>query len=216
MDLEAVIFDLDGVLVSTDEYHYQAWRKLADVHGIYFDRIINESLRGVSRMESLEIVLKRGDKSYSSDEKQQMAQAKNQTYVELLSKLTPHDILSGTLELLDALKNAHIKTAVASSSKNAKYILKKIELDGAFDAVVDGTMIQNSKPDPEVFLKAADIIGVEPENCAVVEDAHSGIEGAVAANMKAVGVFYAKIHPKADLQCNSIADITIARLNAIE
>src|SRR4051812_20195835 len=188
MKISAVIFDLDGVIVSTDEYHYQAWKSISDQEKIYFDREINERLRGVSRMESLDIILSHSNKSYSENEKQLLAQRKNDIYCELLNKLSPNDILPGVINLLLSLKARDIKIAIGSSSKNTPFILKQIGLTSNFDTIVDGNSIKNSKPDPEVFLLAAKMLGVPPVECAVIEDAQAGIDAAKAAEMKAVGI----------------------------
>jgi len=197
MSLKAVIFDLDGVIVSTDEYHYQGWKRMADEEGIYFDREINERLRGVSRMESLNIVLEKSLRQYSDSEKALLAERKNNYYRLLLENITPADILPGVLDALNDLKKRGIKIAIASSSKNAPVILENIELDGYFDAVADGNDIKNSKPDPEVFLLAAERMHVCPSRCAGVEDAVAGIDSIIAAQMLAVGVGFASSYPKA-------------------
>ena len=190
--IKAVIFDLDGVIVSTDDCHYEAWKKMADEEGIYFDKIINNRLRGVSRMESLEIVLEKVEKEYSEEEKMQLAERKNGYYKEFITKLTPSDILPGALKTLDELKVNGIKVAIGSSSKNTPVILKQIGLSDYFDAVSDGNNITNSKPDPEVFLKAADMLGIPYAECMVVEDADAGIEAGKSAGMKTVSVHGAK------------------------
>ena len=144
--IKAVIFDLDGVIVSTDDCHYEAWKKLADEEGIYFDRKINDRLRGVSRMASLEIVLERSEKTYTEEEKAELAERKNGYYKEFIKKLTPNDILPGVMDNLEELKKNGIKIAIGSSSKNTPIILKQIGLDGYFDAVSDGNNISKSKP----------------------------------------------------------------------
>ena len=190
--IKAVIFDLDGVIVSTDDCHYEAWKKMADEEGIYFDKIINNRLRGVTRMESLEIVLEKAEKEYSEEEKLQLAECKNGYYKEFITKLTPSDILPGALKTLDELKVNGIKVAIGSSSKNTPVILKQIGLSDYFDAVSDGNNITNSKPDPEVFLKAADMLGIPYAECMVVEDADAGIEAGKSAGMKTVSVHGAK------------------------
>lgn len=192
MKIEAVIFDLDGVIVSTDECHYRAWKKTADEEGIYFDRKINDRLRGVSRMDSLEIVLERAERLYTDEEKVELAERKNNYYKEYINKLTKDDILSGVNENLAELKAKGIKVAIGSSSKNTPDILKYIGLDNYFDAVSDGNNITKSKPDPEVFLKAADMLGVPYEKCLVVEDADSGIEAGKRAGMYTLAVNNAK------------------------
>jgi beta-phosphoglucomutase len=168
MRYENVIFDLDGVLVSTDEYHYQAWKKIADEEGIYFDRAINNRLRGVSRMASLEIILERAAKNYTQAEKEELAQRKNRYYQELLGNLTTEDTLNGVRETLADLRKNSVHIAVGSSSKNTMRILKQVGLENAFDAIADGTEITHSKPDPEDFLLAAQKLGAKPENCLVV------------------------------------------------
>jgi beta-phosphoglucomutase len=212
MKISAVIFDLDGVIVSTDEYHYQAWKQISDQEGIDFNREINERLRGVSRMESLEIILSRSDKNYSENEKLDLADRKNETYRELLNKLSPNDILPGVINLLLALKARDIKIAIGSSSKNTPFILEKIGLAANFDAVADGNDIKNSKPDPEVFLLAAEKLGVSPKSCIVVEDAEAGVDAAIAAGMMVVGVGTASNCSNAHIRLQNLTTINIEEL----
>lgn len=190
--IKAVIFDLDGVIVSTDDCHFRAWKRMADEEGIYFDREINNRLRGVSRMASLDIVLERAKREYSESEKQELAERKNEYYKELICELTPDDILPGVMDKLENLKENGIKIAIGSSSKNTPIILKQIGLDGYFDAVSDGNYITHSKPDPEVFLKAAEMLNIPPEDCMIVEDADAGIEAGKRAGMKTLAVQGAK------------------------
>jgi len=209
---KAVIFDLDGVIVSTDEYHYRAWKELANKHSIPFDRKINERLRGVSRMESLAILLEKSERAYSLEEKIEMAEEKNDRYRDMLRELTPEDILSGIPALLDELSSNDIKIAIGSSSKNTPYILKRIGLKNRFDAIADGNHIKNSKPDPEVFLLAANMLGVPPNECVVVEDAVAGIDAAIAAGCKPVAVGYAADYPKAAYAVSEPSDLNIAEL----
>lgn len=190
--IKAVIFDLDGVIVSTDDCHYHAWKKMADEEGIYFDREINNRLRGVSRMASLDIVLERSQREYSQNEKQALAERKNNYYKELIRELTPGDILPGAMETLEKLKGNGIKIAIGSSSRNTPIILKQIGLDKYFDAVSDGNNITHSKPDPEVFLKAAEMLKIAPESCMIVEDADAGIEAGKRAGMRTLSVHGAK------------------------
>jgi len=175
--LKAVIFDLDGVICSTDEYHYEAWKAMADSIGVYFDREINNRLRGVSRMASLEIILERwhGD-ALSPGEKTALATRKNDIYRGLLANMSPADLSDEVKSTLDALRASGLKLAIGSSSKNTPFILERIGLKGYFDAISDGNNITNSKPDPEVFLKAAAFLGEGPADCLVVEDAVSGAE----------------------------------------
>lgn len=206
MKFKAVIFDLDGVLLSTDQYHYRAWKQLADQKGIYFDELINERLRGVSRMESLEIILERAESVYSAEEKEAMATQKNDAYRQLLESLTPQDVFPGVVELLDGLSQQNIKIAVGSSSKNAGFILEKVGLQPYFEgAVCDGTHISRSKPDPEVFLKAAARVGIDPGECLVLEDAEAGVQAAKAAGMTAMGVGAAAGLSECDLSATDIA-----------
>ena len=159
MKYKGIIFDLDGVICFTDKYHYQAWKAMADQIGVYFDEQINNRLRGVSRMESLDIILERCSRKYSMEEKEALAAEKNKRYRELLSGMTPDDLSDEVKETLDKLRANGAKLAIGSSSKNAKMILSRIGLEGYFDAVSDGTNISRSKPDPEVFLKAAEFLG---------------------------------------------------------
>ena len=195
---DAVIFDLDGVLVTTDDCHYKAWKRLADEEGIYFDRKINERLRGVSRAESLEIVLEKANKAYTQAEKAEMADRKNGYYVELVNKIDKSAIINGAEDFVKAVKKAGLKTAVGSSSKNSKLILEKTGLTKLFDVIVDGNDIKNSKPDPEVFQKAAQRFGISPQKCLVCEDADAGVEAGVRAGMDVLAVGSAESNPEAD------------------
>ena len=209
--MKAVIFDLDGVLVSTDEYHFQAWKQLANEENIYFDRKINERLRGVSRMDSLEIILERSRISYRAEEKKTLASRKNGYYISNIENLTPNDMLPGALVSINRLKEAGKLIAIGSSSKNTLLILEKLGIKEYFDAIVDGNQIKNSKPDPEVFLLGAQKMNVKPEECLVVEDAASGVEAGKSAGMKVLGVGSAKNHPLADYRANSLAGIDILK-----
>jgi len=204
-----VIFDLDGVIVSTDDCHYEGWKMMADKEGIYFDRTINERLRGVSRMASLDIILEKAEREYSEEEKMALATYKNDAYKQLVQKLTPADILPGALETLKQLKAAGVKIAIGSSSKNTPIILKQIGLSEMFDAVADGNQITRSKPDPEVFLLAAQKLGLKPSECMVVEDADAGVEAALAGGMQVLGVGSASENSKATLTAKSLMDIRL-------
>lgn len=212
--MKAVIFDLDGVIVSTDEYHYQAWKKMADEEGVYFDREVNEGLRGVSRMEALDIILEKSQRIYSQKEKNEAAQRKNDYYKEMLNNVTAKDILPGVMALLRGLKERGIKVAIGSSSKNTPIILKKIGLDNYFDAVADGNDIKNSKPDPEVFLLAAEKLQVSPTECLVVEDAVAGIEAALSGGMKVLGVGFASTCEKATYRLKDLVHADIDKILA--
>ena len=210
--MNAIIFDLDGVLVFTDKFHYQAWKQLADRLGVYFDEEINNRLRGVSRMASLDIVLERADREYSQAEKEAMAAEKNDAYRELLSTMTPADVSDKVRKTLAELKRRGYKLAIGSSSKNAKFILERVQLLDVFDAISDGTNINRSKPDPEVFLKAAEFLGEAPEYCAVVEDAYAGIDAAKAGGMTAIGIGDAAGYEKADYHLETFAQLETLQL----
>jgi beta-phosphoglucomutase len=182
--LTACIFDLDGVVCHTDEYHYLAWKRLCDALGLRFDRTLNERLRGVSRRESLEIILRHNGAALSEDAMQNAMERKNAWYREYLERMTPADLEADVHPVLDRLHAKGMRLALGSSSRNARLILDRLGIFGLFDAVVDGTMISRSKPDPEVFLKAAALVGADPSCCVVVEDALSGIRAAKAAGMR--------------------------------
>ena len=188
MKYKGIIFDLDGVICFTDKYHYLAWKRLADKLGIYFDETINNRLRGVSRMESLEIILEKSTKKYSKEEKEDFAEQKNKMYVELLEDMTPADLPKEVKTTLDDLRKQGVLLAIGSSSKNAMRILKHLGLENYFDAISDGTNITKSKPDPEVFLKAAEYLQLEPQECLVVEDAVAGIKAATAGGFDSAGL----------------------------
>lgn len=210
MNLEkykAIIFDLDGVIVSTDECHYEAWKMLSDEEGIYFDREINQRLRGVSRMESLEIVLERAQKQYSDEEKLEMATRKNGYYVEKIKSLTKSAILDGAMEFVDMAKSLGLKVAIGSSSKNTMTILKQVECDEIFNAIADGNDIKNSKPAPDVFLVAAQKLGINPNDCMVVEDAYAGVDAAISAGMDVLAVGYASTYEKATYSAKSLGEL---------
>ena len=183
MKYKAVIFDLDGVICHTDTYHYQAWKQIADELDIYFDEEINNRLRGVSRMESFEIILERYEGTMSLEDKVVYTTRKNEAYKELLKNMSPADLSPEVKETLDGLRAKGLKLAIGSSSKNAGFILERLGLDGYFDAVSDGNNITRSKPDPEVFVKAAQLVGEASGDCLVVEDAKAGLEAAIGGGM---------------------------------
>ena len=185
---KAVIFDLDGVICFTDRFHYQAWKALADRLGIDFDEKINDRLRGVSRLASLEIILERATEAYTQEQKEAFAEEKNNTYRELLKNMSPADLTDEVKNTLIELRSRGYKLSIGSSSKNTKFILERIGLGDFFDAIADGTDITHSKPDPEVFLCSAKKIGMDPADCAVVEDAKAGIQAAKAAGMTALAL----------------------------
>jgi len=210
--LRAVIFDLDGVIVSTDQFHYLGWKRLAEKLGIAFDQERNHALRGVSRMDSLEILLGERAKEFSPCEKVSLAEIKNNYYRDSLDGLGPTHILAGVDKFLTACRKAGLKLAIGSSSKNGRFILHKIGLAYTFDAVVDGNDITRSKPDPEVFLKAAAILHCAPENCLVVEDAPAGVTASVAAGMRCLAVGAAAGDPRARHSFPSLAYADLMQL----
>ena len=207
MKYKGIIFDLDGVICSTDEYHYFAWKALADRLGIPFDRERNNLLRGVSRMESLDIVLEKAKKEYSREEKAALATEKNELYREMLKKMSPADLADQVRTTLEEARKTGLKLAIGSSSKNTPFILQRIGLDNFFDAVADGNCITRSKPDPEVFLKAAEMIGLLPAECLVVEDAHAGVEAAAAGGFDCAAMGDAREDSRATWHLKEFRDI---------
>lgn len=206
-EFDAVIFDLDGVICYTDEYHYQAWKEMADSIGAVFDREINNRLRGVSRMASLEIILENYRGNLSEAEKKELADQKNERYKKLLSNMSPADLSEEVRFTLDELRRRGYLLAIGSSSRNAPFILRQIGLGEYFDAVSDGNNITHSKPDPEVFEKAAKMLWVGPSRCLVVEDAVSGAEAAHAGGMKAACVGDASKAGMGDYNMRSVKEL---------
>ena len=197
--VRAVLFDLDGVLVDTAIYHFQAWRRLAAELGYSFSVVDNEQLKGVSRVESLELILNWAGLEKSETEKADLLTKKNQWYLELIEQLNPEHLLAGSLDLIKKLQEKGIKIALGSASKNALGILEKTGIIAYFDALIDGNVVQLSKPNPEVFLKGAEVLGIEPACCLVLEDAQAGIDAARAAGMQVIGVGQAEHLNGADL-----------------
>ena len=207
MRYKNIIFDLDGVLVFTDEYHYAAWKSIADRLKIPFDENINNRLRGVSRMESLEIILSYSEKQFTSAEKESMAAEKNDIYKSYLKNLTPDSINTETIEMLNTLTAMGIGLAIGSSSKNAEFILKKTGITHYFKAIACGNKIKKTKPDPEVFLLAAQLLGADPKDCLVVEDAHAGVHAARAGGFDCVGMGDAYTSDSATYKIKGIGEI---------
>ena len=205
--IKGIIFDLDGVLISTDKYHYQAWKSIADEEGIYFDEEINNRLRGVSRMASLEIILEKADKKYTEEEKEALATKKNELYRKLLSSLSPKDLSKDVRNAIKKLYEDGYHLAIGSSSKNTKYILERLDITNAFDFIVDGTMITNTKPDPEVFIKAQEGLNLKKEECIVIEDAKAGIDAAKNGGMIAVGINDASTYEQTDYPIGKLMDL---------
>jgi beta-phosphoglucomutase len=207
MKYKAVIFDLDGVICHTDKYHYQAWKALTDDLNIYFDEEINNRLRGVSRMDSFNIILEKYNKPMAEIEKVTHAERKNNIYKELLKNMSPEDLSNEVKETLDALRDKGLRLAIGSSSKNARFILKQIGLEDYFDEISDGNNITHSKPDPEVFLKAAEYLKIEPEECLVIEDAVAGLKAADAANMDSAAIGDAVASHMATYDLNNFCEL---------
>ncbi|WP_058831152.1 beta-phosphoglucomutase [Paenibacillus polymyxa] len=212
--MKAFIFDLDGVITDTAEYHFQAWGSLAAALSIPFDREFNEQLKGISRTESLDKILARGNLSdtLSEEGKQDLAVRKNTEYQRLISALTPADVLPGIQALLKELREARVGIALASASKNAAFILDRLELTHYFDSVVDVTAIRNGKPDPEIFLAGAANLGVRPADCIGIEDAQAGIQAIKGAGMFAVGVGTPSQMQGADIVVATTAELSLSML----
>ena len=188
MKIRACLFDLDGVVVDTARYHYLAWKKIADYLGFDFSEKDNERLKGVSRMESLDILLEVGKIKVNHRTKEELAATKNSLYISFIQNMTPEEILPGVIGFLDELRNGGVLIALGSASKNAMSILDKINIIQKFDAVIDGNKISKAKPDPEVFLKGAAELGVDPGDCLVFEDAQAGIDAARNGGMHIIGI----------------------------
>lgn len=207
MKLKGIIFDLDGVIVSTDHYHYLAWKAIADELGIPFSEEDNERLRGVSRMDSLNLMLEKADNMYSDKEKEILAERKNKIYQSYLHQLTPNDVTEEVYTTINVLKHLQYRLAIGSSSRNTMLILENLGLTSYFDAIIDGTMIQYSKPHPEVFMKAAEKLGLDVKQCLVVEDANAGCIAAKSASIKVAGISSANGNLFADFHLNRFDDL---------
>lgn len=213
--IEAVIFDLDGVIVDTAHYHYIAWKRLASEFGITLTPAHNELLKGVSRMRSLEIVLSLGNIQLSDSEKEALADKKNKWFIEYIESVRPEEIFPGVKEMLVDCRKKNLKVALASSSKNAPRVIELLGVANLFDTMVDGTMITHTKPDPEIFLLAAKRLGVSPDKCVVFEDAEAGVEAAIAAGMKCVGVGSPDQLGKANVIVKQTADFNLSNLDKL-
>ncbi len=214
MKTKAIIFDLDGVITNTEEYHYLAWKALADKLELKFDRQQNEQTKGISRRESLDIILYINGASdrYSEEEKEAFCSQKNELYVKAIESLTPNDILPGIKELIYAAKANGLKTAVASVSKNAPKVLKSLGLWNSFDYVADAAKVKRSKPDPEIFSVCAVSLGIKPEYCIGIEDSQAGIEAIHAAGMKSVGVGVTVVSLPPDIELASTEELEFDRI----
>lgn len=213
--IKACIFDLDGVLVDTAHYHFLAWKRLAKEFDYELTEEINEELKGVSRMKSLEIVLKHANVSLENQKKELLADRKNGWFTEFVHNMNPNELYPGVRELFSRLRRDNIKIALASSSKNAQTIIEILGIQNEFEAVVDGTMIVHSKPDPEIFLLAASKLNVSPADCVVFEDAEAGVEAALAAGMKCVGIGNPMKLKEANRVVNAIQNFNYSDLQKI-
>ncbi len=207
--IEGIIFDLDGVLTDTSRFHYIAWKHIADELGIYFDEEINERLKGVDRLTSFEIILEKSSRAFTREEKEVFADQKNNYYLELIKNISPSDLYPGVIDLLKQIKINGLKVALGSASKNALAIIRKLEIERYFDVVVDANKITKGKPDPEIFITAADMLGLRNGRCAVLEDSAAGITSARSAGMLAVGIGDKSLLNRADLVYANIKDIRL-------
>jgi beta-phosphoglucomutase len=214
-EIKACIFDLDGVIVDTAVYHYKAWKRLANELGFDFTEEQNEQLKGVSRVRSLQLILGWGGVTKTEAEQTELATRKNEWYVDMINQMTPAEILPGALDFLEACRAAGLKTALGSASKNSMTILNKVGIAHLFDTIVDGNHVSAPKPDPEVFLKGAEALGVAPAECVVFEDAIAGVQAAKNGGMKAVGIGSPETLSQADLVVSGLDKMTIERLEEL-
>ncbi|WP_066832149.1 beta-phosphoglucomutase [Rufibacter ruber] len=214
--IKACLFDLDGVLVDTAVYHFKAWRRLAQTLGIDFTEHDNERLKGVSRVRSLEIILEIGGQTLPQEQMLALCEQKNTEYLLDVAQMTPDEILPGVVDFLKALKAEGIKIALGSASKNAQLILERTQLLPYFDAIIDGRHVTIGKPDPEVFLKGAEALGVLPSECVVFEDAVAGVEAAKNGDMLCVGVGQPEVLTQADVVVKDLTEMSVARLRELE
>ena len=215
MSFKALIFDLDGVLTDTAKYHYLAWKKLADELGYYFDEDINELLKGVSRINSFEIILEKNNATdkYTLEEKETLANKKNDYYKEMIEQLTPEDILDGIIPFITKARDNGIKCAVASISKNAPRVLELLKISDMFDYIADAALVKNPKPDPEIFLTCAEALGFEPNECIGIEDAQAGIESIKGAGMLSVGINVTVTSVEPDIILKSTSELDFDKIS---
>ena len=210
-EMRAAIFDLDGVIVDTAKYHYRAWKRLADSLGFDFTESENERLKGVSRIRSLEILLEIGGLTLDDETKAQLAAQKNAWYVESIRHMDASELLPGSEEYIGGMHSRGVKTALGSASKNAPLIIERLGIAALFDVVVDGNKVKQAKPNPEVFLRAADELDIPPASCVVFEDAEAGVEAALRSGMGVVGVGDASILSKADVVIGGLIELMVLR-----
>jgi beta-phosphoglucomutase len=213
--IKACIFDLDGVIVDTAHYHYLAWKRLADELGYHLTELENERLKGVSRMQSLDIILDLAGISLNQKHREILANKKNLWFQEYIERMSPDEIFPGVRKLIQLLKGSAMKVGLASSSKNAKTVINLLHIEKDFDAVVDGNMIHHTKPDPEIFLITAKKLGIDPSFCVVIEDAEAGVEAAIRAGMKCIGVGPYPLLQKADKVFSKTSEITLSTIRGL-
>jgi beta-phosphoglucomutase len=213
--IKGFLFDLDGVIVDTAKYHFLAWKRLADELDISFTEEDNERLKGVSRMRSLDIILELDHRKLDNNVKEKLASKKNAWYVDFITEMNPDEILPGALDFIRQAKESGIKIALGSASKNAMTILNRLHITNYFDAIISGNEVTQAKPDPEVFLKGAEELGIKPEECIVFEDAEAGIEAAKNGNMKCIGIGSSKILGNANIVVGGLHDISVDRVLSI-
>jgi beta-phosphoglucomutase len=216
MIIKGCIFDLDGVIVDTARYHFLAWKRLAEQLKIKFTEKDNERLKGVSRMDSLEIILELGNLKPDRRKKEEFAALKNKWYVDYISIMTPEEILPGSVEFIDEIRKAGIKTAIGSASKNTPLILERVGIKKLFDAVADGNIVHKAKPDPDVFLTAARMLNIEPRHCVVFEDAIAGVQAALNAGMTCVGIGSPSVLKRANLVVTGLNEMSLQKLKEIK
>lgn len=214
-EIKGCIFDLDGVIVDTAHYHFLAWKRLANELGYDLTEEENERLKGVSRMQSLQIVLDLAGVTLNEAQKKILADKKNSWFVEYVERMTPDEIFPGVLNLIRELKAEGIRIGLASSSKNAKTVIRLLDIQDEFEAIVDGSMILNTKPNPEIFLKTARQLKLDPQTCVVIEDAEAGVEAALSAGMKCIGVGSPALLGKADKVCATTTEITLSTFDEL-
>jgi len=210
--IKGIIFDLDGVITDTAEYHYLGWQKLADDEGLKFDRKFNEKFRGVSRMKCLDMLLEENNRQVTAKEREKLAKRKNNYYQKYLENITKDNLLEGIEGILNTVKNNGYKMAIASASKNTEIVVKKLNIRDMFDTISDGYSVKNTKPAPDLFLHTAEKLNLKPEECVVFEDAKAGIDAALAANMTAVGIGPKERVGHAHFRFDSVKDIDLEKI----
>ena len=214
--IKACIFDLDGVIVDTAHYHYLAWKRLADELGYHLTELENERLKGVSRMQSLDIILQLAGISLNQKHRQMLADKKNYWFQEYIERMSPDEIFPGVKNLIQQLHGSGVSVGLASSSKNAKTVIRLLKMEQEFNAIVDGNMIRHTKPDPEIFLTTAEKLGIDAAFCVVIEDAEAGVEAALRAGMKCIGVGPRALLHKADKVVSKTSEITLSAILELE